>query len=70
MLTTTTGAVARTNGAYGQGTGPINIDDVGCFGNESSLLDCAFTAIHNCRHTEDAGVDCNPNSNNCLNLYM
>lgn len=55
-------AVARTNAFYGQGSGPINIDDPACVGNESRLLDCPFSLIHNCVHSEDAGADCNPNS--------
>ena len=58
-----TDAVARTNAFYGQGSGPINVDDPACTGNESRLLDCAFSPIHNCAHSEDAGVDCTPNSN-------
>ena len=57
------GAVARTNAFYGQGTGPINFDDLGCTGSEQRLIDCPFTPIHNCRHSEDAGVDCAPRSN-------
>ena len=55
-------AVARTNAFYGQGSGPINVDDPACIGNESRLLDCSFSPIHNCVHSEDAGVDCSPNS--------
>ena len=55
-------AVARTNAFYGQGSGPINIDDPGCTGSEQRLIDCPFSPIHNCAHSEDAGVDCNPTS--------
>lgn len=51
-------SVARANAAYGQGTGPINIDDVACTGTESRLIDCPYNPNHNCAHTEDAGVDC------------
>ena len=54
--------MARTNAFYGQGSGPINIDDPGCGGNELRLIDCPFSPIHNCGHSEDAGVDCNPTS--------
>ncbi|XP_067665056.1 scavenger receptor cysteine-rich type 1 protein M130-like [Haliotis asinina] len=45
---------------YGQGKGPIWMDNLGCRGNESHLQDCPFNgfAIQNCRHTEDAGVEC------------
>ena len=51
-------AAARTNAFYGQGSGPINIDDPGCTGSERRLIDCPFSPIHNCGHSEDAGVDC------------
>ena len=52
-------AVARSNAFYGQGSGLINIDDPGCTGSELRLIDCPFSPIHNCAHSEDAGVDCN-----------
>ena len=52
------GATAVLRAFYGQGTGPIFLDDVGCDGNETSLLNCANTMLHNCGHSEDAGVRC------------
>ena len=44
---------------HGPGESFIHLDDVDCRGDEESLLDCLNILVHhNCRHTEDAGVDC------------
>ena len=53
-------ATARSFAFFGQGTDPIVLDDVRCTGNESRLIDCPYTATHNCIHLEDAGVTCQP----------
>jgi len=57
-----TGSKALT-GTYvlnylGKGVGPIVLDNVDCHGNEKSLRDCSSISIHDCSHTEDAGVRC------------
>ena len=56
--------------AYGQGTGPILLDQVRCNGNELSLLDCLQNPIgqHNCSHAEDAGITCS--TGNCCNSRL
>ena len=56
------GAQPRINGAFGQGVGDIFLDNVVCDGNELRLVDCASNplAAHNCQHTQDAGVVCQP----------
>ena len=48
--------------AFGQGTGQIWLDNVGCFGNETSISQCIHKGWgnENCGHSKDAGVVCRP----------
>ncbi|XP_047229732.1 deleted in malignant brain tumors 1 protein-like [Girardinichthys multiradiatus] len=45
---------------FGQGTGQIWLDDMGCSGSERSLSECSNPGfgIHNCGHSEDASAIC------------
>ncbi|XP_030018707.1 scavenger receptor cysteine-rich domain-containing group B protein-like [Sphaeramia orbicularis] len=51
---------APSYATFGQGTGPIWLDDVRCLGSETSVTDCAHPGFgrHNCGHGEDASVVC------------
>ncbi|XP_010857492.1 PREDICTED: deleted in malignant brain tumors 1 protein isoform X4 [Bison bison bison] len=51
---------APGNARFGQGSGPIVLDDVGCSGYETYLWSCSHNPwnTHNCGHSEDASVIC------------
>ena len=45
---------------FGSGSGQIWLDDVGCSGSESSIINCQHRGwgVENCGHSEDASVIC------------
>lgn len=54
------GAIPLFCAEFGSGTESIWLDNVQCSGSESRLIDCPANPVglHNCRHSEDAGVRC------------
>ncbi|XP_039312478.1 uncharacterized protein LOC105203625 isoform X3 [Solenopsis invicta] len=64
-------AIAKKNGFFGPGQGPIWLDEVFCHGNESQLYRCEHNhwGQHNCDHNEDAGVICSPGDINTEQPY-
>ncbi|CAN0062780.1 unnamed protein product [Lampetra fluviatilis] len=63
-------ARALTSARFGEGVGPIWMDEVRCLGGEGSLELCprAPWGHHNCLHGEDAGVACNPHQEGSVRL--
>ncbi|XP_032390375.1 scavenger receptor cysteine-rich domain-containing group B protein [Etheostoma spectabile] len=51
---------ARGEAFFGPGTGTILLDNLKCSGAEASLQECSHIPwnVHNCDHSEDAGVTC------------
>ena len=55
------GAIEAPSSAhFGEGAGPIMLDDVRCTGTESNILECEHEGLkeNNCEHSEDASVIC------------
>ena len=54
------GAQALADAYFGNGTGPILLDYVRCYGYETTLLDCYNDGIRipNCAHSKAASVRC------------
>ena len=52
---------------FDAGTGLIHLDNVNCDGTESSITECEHLGIgiHDCDHSEDAGVVCLSGTHTC-----
>lgn len=54
-----TGGRSFSSSYFGDGSGPIHMDNVFCTTNENRLLDCLFDPhTSDCNHQKDAGVRC------------
>nr|XP_039257939.1 macrophage receptor MARCO-like [Styela clava] len=60
MLGFTIATASRAKAYYGEGTGPIFMDNVDCVGTEDNIWSCPHIDEHNenCGHSRDAGVEC------------
>ena len=65
-----TAGTAVGSAGFGQGSGPIFLDSVMCYGNELLLARCGHLGVgitfNKCYHSKDAGVRCNRNGMDCL----
>ena len=54
--------MAVSGGGFGQGSGPIFLNNMDCAGDERNLLQCQHSGVAlqqpGCRHAFDAGVVC------------
>ena len=59
-LPSLTGAFPLVRAAFGEGRGPIFLDNLDCNGDEPELIKCEHSGVgfHNCFHSEDVAVVC------------
>ncbi|XP_078685522.1 uncharacterized protein LOC144918536 [Branchiostoma floridae x Branchiostoma belcheri] len=62
MLGYSSAQLVRNDAYFGQGRGPIYMDDLHCNGDEKSLFNCSYPGWTindlNCNHDQAAGVEC------------
>ena len=54
-------AIPKLNASFGEGQGPIFIDNIGCRDDDVFFRNCSVFGIigyHECYHSKDAGVIC------------
>ena len=56
---------------FGQGTGTILLDQVGCTTSQSNIFECYHDGFenHDCSHIEDAGVTCRGVPSKYCNIF-
>ena len=60
------GSIAYSSAYFGQGSGPIVMDNLACTGNENAITDCLYDPdVSDCSHFEDAGVVCAAGLSKC-----
>lgn len=64
LLTYHADVIVLTDAYFGAGYNvPIAIDDVGCTGSETSLINCTYdNNVNDCNHLKDAAVACTSTS--------
>ena len=55
-------SIKRASTAFGVGTGPIFLDNLACNSDDSNLLECPHNTLHQCQHSDEAGVQCYGNN--------
>ena len=54
-------AITYGGAHFGQGSGPIGLDNIACSGSEKGLVNCSYdTDTTDCTHLEDVGLRCQP----------
>ena len=60
ILSLHTGAVAQCCAHYGQGSGPVQVQNIVCSGSEPTISECSHSGTPGIDHSMDIGVQCQP----------